>query len=234
VKNAQKTVAISIRAILVMSLLIFISCKKEENSLLTETQNEVSGNQSLGIYPHTEEFKTSSLHGTTFFANRASCTKCHGNDYKGGSTKVSCLSCHNYPHEVKWAQPKNHGTYFVEMSARQSSIKDPLKRNLSECMMCHENKIDPTGTFKERHPEQFTSCSTCHADAPHGQKFFPSLPTDKGPISHGIFARNHPELKNSCFSCHLNPERRAPKVAETCLECHEGEGPPFEPKAEDK
>jgi hypothetical protein len=99
--------------------------------------------------------------------------------------------------------------------------------------MCHENKMDPTDTFKERHPVQFVSCSSCHADVPHGQKFLPSLPTDTGPTPHDEYIANNPDLKGSCFSCHLNKTRMAPKPGpKTCLKCHEG--PPFEDAPKDE
>jgi hypothetical protein len=216
-----------------LSLFLVIACKKDANLLLSDSSNnQLNGNQALGIYPHSEEFKTTSLHGTTFLGNRTSCMKCHGSDFKGGSTKVACLNCHNYPHPADWAQPKNHGTYFAAINNRQKDIKDPLKRDFSECMRCHENKMNPAGTFKERHPEQFVACSTCHADIPHGQKFLPSLPTDKGPTPHDVYLENNPDFKGSCFSCHLNTTRSAPKPVDKCLKCHEG--PPWEePKEED-
>lgn len=217
-----------LKFILVFCLLAILACKKEENQIVSQTTNQITANQALDIFPHSEEFKHSTLHGSLFLQNRASCSKCHGNDFKGGSTGVACTSCHNYPHDSTWAQPQNHGTHFAKLLADQAdTIPDQLKRNVTECMMCHENKINPKGTFKERHPQQYVACASCHADMPHGQKFLPTLPTDKGPIAHRTYLKAHPELKGSCFSCHLNTKRAAPKPVDKCLECHQYE-PPFD------
>lgn len=216
-----------LKFVLGLSLVLVISCKKEGNQLIAQSTNQYVANQASGIYPHTDEFKHSPLHGTMFFQNRASCTKCHGTDFKGGNVGVACSSCHNYPHTTTWAQPQNHGTYFAKMLADQAKkIKDPLKRDVKECMMCHENKMNPMNTFKERHPEQFVACSSCHADVPHGQKFLPSQPGENGPVAHDVYIEGNPDLKGSCFSCHLNKMRMAPKPVKSCLKCHEG--PPFE------
>jgi hypothetical protein len=166
-------------------------------------------------------------HGDMFLGKQQTCTKCHGSDYAGGTTGVSCKDCHNYPHDITWANPKNHGAAYMAISTRQKDIKDPLKRNFKQCLMCHENKQDPTGTFKQRHPEMYVACNSCHADLPHGQKFLPGE-GDAGSITHDELIAKDRTVLGSCFSCHLNQARQAPKPTPICLKCHEGY--PFEPK----
>lgn len=212
--------------ILIILGLFFIGCKKEENNFLVKNINKIEGNQGLSIYPHSTEFKYTTQHGAKFLENKANCTQCHGEDFAGGTSQVSCQKCHNYPHEKNWANPNAHGEVFNQISKRQVEQKDPTKKDFSECMMCHDNNPDAAGKFKERHPKKFVSCSSCHADLPHGKKFLPTEISDTGPISHSKYTSRHKNQIGSCYSCHLNDHREAPKPVDSCLNCHEG--PPFE------
>jgi hypothetical protein len=198
------------------------TCKTCHGEDLQGGNTKISCQSCHSVYPHSPEFKTTTLHGSQFLDNRSQCMSCHGSDFSGADTSVSCMNCHNYPHDKAWAKPSNHGAAFMEISQKQANIKDPTKRKLPECMMCHENKLNAVGTFKERHPEQFTSCSTCHADLPHGKMFLPYSADQKGPVHHKLYTKDKPELKGSCFSCHLNTNRIAPKPSESCLDCHDG------------
>lgn len=211
-------------------LVLVIACKKESNQLIAQSTSQVVANQSLEIYPHSEEFKNSTLHGAMFLQNRTSCTKCHGENFSGGTSRVACSSCHNYPHNLGWAQPQNHGSYFAKILADQKKTqKDPLKRNVKECMMCHEKPADSnaTGTEVSQHSNKIPLCNACHADVPHGKKFL----VNGEAIEHGDFVKSNPSIMGSCFSCHLNTNRAAPSPKASCLKCHEG--PPFEEKAPD-
>lgn len=181
---------------------------------------KISCNSCHQSFPHNRDFKTSKLHGTKYLEDRNSCTTCHGKDLKGGSAKVACQNCHQYPHDKKWALPENHGAAFSEISNAQASIENPLERDHSKCLSCHENKPNEPTSFKNRHPEHYVACNSCHADIPHGQNFMNA--EGDGAQRHFRHIKGNPEKKGSCYSCHLNPNRKVPKM-DVCLSCHEKE-----------
>ncbi|HLD73424.1 MAG TPA: cytochrome c3 family protein [Bdellovibrionota bacterium] len=129
---------------IVLLLFIFIACNKP-----TKPIPDIIGEGALKIknmsYPHSEEFRTTSLHGEAFLNNRESCIQCHGGDFMGGSSNTSCYSCHSYPHQPKWALPKNHGAAYL---AQPSSL----------CLNCHTKKTS-------------VSCDACHLLIPHSLEF---------------------------------------------------------------
>lgn len=200
-----------------------IGCSNEQRAEPPKKSDPTAtGSQKLdGIYPHSSSFKTTTEHGTAYLKDRAICTSCHGAELKGGKvSKVSCQNCHQYPHDKKWALPENHGKTFAQIMKEQSSIENPLERNLSQCMNCHANKPNEPTSFKNRHPENFVACNSCHADLPHGQNFFNA--TGDGGTRHFRHVKMNPEKVGSCYSCHLNPSRSVPSL-EVCLGCHEKE-----------
>ena len=52
------------------------------------------------IVPHSAGWEKPESHGQAYLADEASCaTSCHGEDFSGGFTDVSCYDCHGYyPH----------------------------------------------------------------------------------------------------------------------------------------
>jgi len=50
--------------------------------------------------PHSVGWERPGSHGQAYLADQASCaTSCHGEDFSGGFTDVSCYDCHSfYPH----------------------------------------------------------------------------------------------------------------------------------------
>jgi hypothetical protein len=163
-------------------------------------------------FPHSAEFKSTKLHGVRFFRDRLNCTSCHGRDYAGGDTQISCTKCHNYPHEKDWGLPGKHGVAFYELGHRPGQPADPMKRDYSACMNCHDKQKNPTSPA--------LSCSGCHADMPHGSKF-PGPEGVAKPIRHGQYVEANPTKHASCMSCHTNPASHAPQVSSTCMDCHE-------------
>jgi len=153
------------------------------------------------VFPHSEEFKTTFLHGTEFFKDKKVCAQCHGIDFSGGSIKKSCLNCHPYPHQERWAFPSNHGHAFTG-GQREA------------CLKCHGEK----SAFKGRHPQEFVSCGTCHTSIPHSQNFT-EISSDehhlklaqtyegKCTLCHTDFKRNMPNLgDDGCYTCHNSNE----------------------------
>ena len=103
---------------------------------------------------------------------REGCTECHGKDFLGGTSKVSCYTCHSaYPHTAGWVEPTpRHG------AAYQS---DP-----AQCRACHGQ--DLKGGISG------VSCDKCHPGYPHSSGW--SASQVHGP-QYGIDPQ-------SCVKCH--------------------------------
>jgi len=75
----------------------------------------------------------------------ASCAVCHGSDFMGKNSGVSCYTCHSlYPHDENWAS-NNHGDY---VSANGDS----------GCISCH---ADLRSGFS-LDPNSYPACQYCH------------------------------------------------------------------------
>ncbi|MBN8538590.1 MAG: hypothetical protein J0M15_16195 [Deltaproteobacteria bacterium] len=207
------------------------SCQNCHGSDLKGGSSKISCTSCHNSFPHSQDFKTTQLHGSAYLKDKSSCTQCHGSDHKGGSVQISCQNCHSYPHDNKWALPQNHGVKFAEINGTLLTNTNPLERENKACMKCHENKPMEESSFKNRHPEHFVSCSSCHADMPHGRSFLSDDGTET--IRHAKYLKEHPEKKGSCYSCHLNPERKVPEL-KTCLKCHDEEPESSYPKIQFK
>ncbi len=110
------------------------------------------------------------FHGTVLLTESlsfASCQSCHGADYKGGTSEISCSSsgCHaNYPHPENFASP-------ASPEGHASFIASAVDWDISECQSCHG--IDYSGNgFAEKNcltchtqPDGPEDCSTCHGGA---------------------------------------------------------------------
>ncbi|HEX4924848.1 MAG TPA: hypothetical protein VFV50_12215 [Bdellovibrionales bacterium] len=149
--------------------------------------------QAADIFPHSEEFKKST-HGKYFLSDRASCVGCHGANLKGGTSNVSCVSCHkSYPHDVHWALPANHGSAYLKADDKKQA-----------CLACH---------YRENAGEQM-SCKTCHKAYPHD---FPTEEDFKvGGGSHATLGRT-PEGK--CLNCHADFKKHMSSEG-GCRDCH--------------
>ena len=175
-------------------------CKDCHGRDLLGGNAEVSCQTCHGVFPHTDEFKTTTLHGAEYFKNKTTCTQCHGTDYSGGDSNKSCKECHRYPHPPKWTLPQNHGAQYLEVS----NI-----RNGYSCFMCHGEK----DSLKERHPEEFVSCGTCHPLIPHDEEF------KYGGGAHRKMARTY---QGQCTLCHTDLKRLMPEMGEDgCYSCHD-------------
>ena len=61
------------------------------------------------------------------------CISCHGTDFKGGSSTVSCFTCHeSYPHPdefINGTSDNFHGKYIAE----------EVNWDITKCQTCHGN-----------------------------------------------------------------------------------------------
>ena len=128
-----------------------------------------------------------------------SCQACHGDDYSGGSSEISCTSCHDVPAPhppAPWLGTRNSHDTVDE-------------QNSPVCFECHENpeSFEPAGCFNG---------SLCHTErAAH--------PADwASPGQHGENAKGDPDTGGfeKCQDCHgTGFAGGTSEVA--CSECHD-------------
>jgi len=99
-------------------------------------------------YPHNGEkwmdTDAEMFHGKVFLTEMEDCFLCHGLDYGGGISGVSCFSCHStYPHLGEWII--NHGDYV-------------MKEGDISCRTCH----NPFDVKIELPISSFPQCQFCH------------------------------------------------------------------------
>jgi len=144
------------------------------------------------------------------------CAKCHGTAYDGGTSGVSCYSCHaSYPHKTGWLDPSvsgSHGKYLKSKSW-----------HTSECVSCHGASF--TGGTSGK------GCFTCHATYPHtvfaaasghsGYLYTQGYPLTQCKTCHGTSYTGGSVVNISCLSsgCHVD-NTGAAKSPEACNVCH--------------
>lgn len=145
---------IGIISILLLGLLFSCSDKREPVDISTHPEG----------WSH-QEF--ASFHGKAIASKSLtleSCQTCHGQDFQGGTSGVSCFSsgCHAavYPHPDGFANPNSpnfHEHYFAE-----------INWNLMACQACHGASYDGNGVSDQnclschKSPSGPEACNTCH------------------------------------------------------------------------
>ncbi len=176
--------------ILVGISLVFIGCSSDKvptpSTSHPETWTEV-GNADF----HGTKVLTSGL---------VSCKSCHGNDFMGGESKVSCYSCHeSYPHTDVWnalGSDNNHGAYIVDNDW-----------DLDDCSRCHG--MDYEGGKSD------ISCYSCHDSYPH----FPTWTLSESELFHGKYLKAHDYAVGNCQSCH-GQDYSGGTSETSCYQCH--------------
>ncbi|HTX98422.1 MAG TPA: CxxxxCH/CxxCH domain-containing protein [Bacteroidota bacterium] len=126
-----------------------------------------------------------------------SCKSCHGGNYGGGSSGVSCYTCHpSSPHDVKFGPaPNGHGIYLK--AAHYVS---------TECKLCHGNAYSGGNVN--------VSCYSCHNSFPHEIRFASSAG------GHMAYLQAMGFNSTECQQCHgINYSGGAVNVA--CFSCHD-------------
>ena len=160
-------------------------------------------------YPHREGWMvqgSNEFHGLFVIAmnwSLVSCQKCHGNDFQGGMSGISCLTCHSdYPHVEGWALESSsnfHGQYIRQAGWSMASCKtchgDDYKggKSGSSCYDCHQETGGPE------------ACNTCHGSA---QNAAPpkDLSGNTETTAIGVGAHQfHYGLYQTCAICHSVP-----------------------------
>lgn len=151
--------------------------------------------------------KSPSFHGLDATQDLSECAPCHGSDYQGGLTGVSCYLCHfdeygsRDPSESSWGHGQSHSI-------------DVLTANESTCNQCHN-----TNRAYGNEPSA-TGCHDCHTH-PLGQDWL-----DKGnPTFHGVAASQ--DLVG-CAWCH-GSDYLGGSTSVSCYQCHFDEAGGKEP-----
>lgn len=137
-------------------------------------------------------------HQAAFFANPSQCTECHGTDYRGGISNVSCfsgdfngMSCHaNGPsgHPADWALPTSHGASAKVTPSTSAMTGFPT------CQICH----GPDFTGGSIAGQTCLNTAGCHGatvGAPHSP-----APWRAGATTH---TDTYISNANACGLCHL-------------------------------
>ncbi|MGE5172385.1 MAG: CxxxxCH/CxxCH domain c-type cytochrome, partial [Betaproteobacteria bacterium] len=179
--------------------------------------NQASSSFNSDTGRHITGWESPAVHGASVKSQAngfSTCQECHGDDFSGGISSVSCFSCHgvNAPHAPA---PWRGGTWT-------HTNTDPI--NAPVCALCHTNGTNssvqpsppaPAGTA----PGCFNN-TLCHAQAGH--------PTGwSDPTQHGAAAKSAPTSTGGfalCETCHGNDFSGG--LAQTsCFTCHGGSGP---------
>ncbi len=191
----------------VIPLLIFLAACSDPQTAPTSPQAQVS------VHPEgwAKDTASPNFHGAYLAPkqyNASECQPCHGSQYDGGISGVSCKQCHaSYPHSEGWVGA--HSNFIKSIHYDVNSCKpchgqdySTIKTNNS-CLTCHTK---PGG------PE---ACNTCHGN-------FSGDPTDltQDAPPRGLNGETSPTTPAvGAHQAHL-AYFPAAAVASTCQECH--------------
>jgi len=187
--------------LLVSTIMLYFSCVEQKDPLSVSTHPDGWNN-----------VQSSKFHGKMVIesaANAQNCGTCHGLDFKGGSSGVSCYSggCHDiYPHNSDFSDSLSenfHGNY----------IADSLSFSLLICQGCHGNDFKGIESDKK---DCYTS--GCHSVYPHTSGF----ESKSSQNFHGTYIANDLNWnKDICQKCHGVDYKGNGYVEKSCYDdCH--------------
>lgn len=157
-------------------------------------------------YPHSKEWSVATatnFHGKYLKTNNwyvAECVSCHGPNYDGGKSEVSCFKCHtSYPHSTGWkttSAANFHGKYLKTKNWASG-----------ECKTCHGTSFDGGTSGK--------SCFTCHKTYPHSSGWM----TSGNSNFHGTYLKANSYTNTECKACH-GTNFDGGTSGKSCLTCH--------------
>jgi len=159
------------------------------NGCTNSLEDGLPGSDSDDITYHSTGWKDNPQHRNDFFTNPQNCKACHGEDLTGGSSGVSCSSCHH----SGWG-----GTHAEAFAENPSNCKDCHGEDLAgglsgaSCVPCHHSEESPQfhhgGT--EIHVAS-ENCDGCHGELLRGG--YTNTSCRSGPC--------HPD-RDKCSPCH--------------------------------
>jgi hypothetical protein len=132
------------------------------------------------------------MHGFTAEQDFTVCSTCHGQDYRGGITEVTCYQCHNGP----GLNHPNPG-WTVPLSLATSTTIPYHKTDPADCTKCHGADYLGGGAH--------LACISCHMDSPtkvHILAWYPDVQAN-----HQSYAAQYGTAKCQNGYCHGLPTR---------------------------
>ncbi|MEA1996032.1 MAG: hypothetical protein U9N45_00250 [Gemmatimonadota bacterium] len=186
------TTITSLAAAVLAVLLLWTACAERKEPTIVKSHPEVW-----------TELSSASFHGRKVeTVGLISCPGCHGKDYRGGTSGISCYNCHD--------GPSGHPVGWTESSSENSMGSSVAKRGITSCAPCH-GKDYRGGTSG-------ISCYNCH-DGPSGH---PVGWTDRSSGSHHG-AKIELQGPTVCAPCH-GEDYRGGISGISCYNCHDGPG----------
>lgn len=181
--------------------------------------------------------KSSIFHGIDAAQDLAQCAACHGGDYRGGTSGVSCFRCHftamggRVPDGHSWSHgttPHEALTSFDSVCNQCHDVNRTYGNAPSSCHDCHGIETGHAtgsgwllpGNHAQASIADRASCLNCHDLSPGGG--------GTSPACRSCHTRGDPPMAiGSCSSCHGNPpgtgEHREHRDT-GCNTCHDGFG----------
>ena len=166
-----------------------------------------SFNSDNGSHPTTGWLPTG--HKTAANANLESCTQCHGADYAGGISRVSCTSCHignqQSIHPTQWGP--------LAFILHADYVKKSTNVTCANAL-CHGTKLDGVGGTGP-------SCTSCHMGGVASMHPLWGTPTY---ATHGSYVKNNSNDTSGCANakCHGIKLDGAGGAGPSCTSCHMG------------
>ena len=148
-------------------------------------------------YPHEASWSAPDQHGAFVVDNKnEGCRSCHGVDFDGGFSHISCLDCHaDYPHAGGWRDIQGHGVYVDRQPDGPQGC----------ATSCHGADLRGKGSG--------VSCYSCHATYPH---------TEHWRSLHGNVT-NRDGIDSCATQCH-GTDLQGGVSGRSCYDCHRSLG----------
>ncbi|MBI5015848.1 MAG: hypothetical protein HZB55_10205 [Deltaproteobacteria bacterium] len=140
--------------------------------------------------------KSTTFHGLSAAASLTSCAPCHGSDYTGGTSGVSCFQCHFGTGGAKFPAGSTHPTFPTHFTFVTFRVV---------CNACHQENV------KYGNASPTVVCVDCHA-VHSGQPWMDK----KSATRHGLAAATD---LGSCAPCH-GSDFRGGTAGVSCYTCH--------------
>jgi predicted CxxxxCH...CXXCH cytochrome family protein len=180
----MKKITLTMLGGLMLMLMLFTSCSEDHQA------THYPSHPTDWNYENTPEFHGQYVART----NAKSCAECHGADFSGGESGVSCYTCHaSYPHPLLSTSPTAHSTELSVMGWPMASCQSCHGADFAGgkvgvgCLECHTQPGGPA------------ACNTCHADPPVNDA---GLPRGMAAGSYGAHAKHVVEKGYACTECH--------------------------------
>jgi len=146
------------------------------------------------IYPHSDNFAKAEQHGKYVIEyGPAECQGCHGVDYRGGSSGVSCYRCHAlHPHADGYDAASKHGRYGLEHGTGGCAVR------------CHGADL--------KGGDSGISCFQCHASYPHAAGWADIA-------KHGVYTDGQGGPQTCANACH-GANYQGGDSGVSCFSCH--------------